>query len=50
MLNKMPPPLEAKIKQTIQHAKLLRSIEVLDARFVLDTASEFLKESGVTRG
>jgi len=44
-LNKLAPPLEARIKQAIQHAKMLRSQEALDPRLVLNAATDLQKEA-----
>jgi hypothetical protein len=44
-LNKLAPPLETKIKQTIQHAKALRSMESLDPRLLLNAATDLQKEA-----
>jgi len=44
-LNRLAPPLEAKIKQTMQHAKLLGKLEALDPRAVLEAATNLQKEA-----
>ena len=44
-LSRLAPPLEAKIKQTIQHAKTLGAMESLDPRLVLNAATDLQREA-----
>ena len=44
-LSRLAPPFEQKVKETIQHARLLRSIEGIDPRELLQLATTFQQEA-----
>ena len=44
-LNRLAPPLEARLKGASQHAKALRSMESIDGRLLLEAATDLQKEA-----